>query len=472
MDWDAIAERMRASSAEAAGRRRREVLRLAFGDAPDAELVSWLTSSPSLAAAVVRHAADDVEDEKVWAWAALLRSFHDGRVAAQERPRLISFVDRAFADDLAALVINAEIVSATISVQRGGTHDVELRRLVSVGEDDDDDDDATTTRVVGGALFQVGEAASMAVLGRPSLRAHLEELQLVESSNFLSSKLLDELHPLLRDGAVRAGLPLPSWADVAAQVAKQLKRTQRGVSHRHAGLAPSTRPVVELFSDRNQWLLKFLLFSSELRRPRSLRALATQTQTSLATAQRFVEAWTALGYVVKDDGYRVVRREALMQRWFSNAESVAVTRLPVRLVSGTVDNLLKRLVSDQEAVGHVATGGLAACAQRGVLHTLSPGPVELHVDAAGMQLCADHVERVAAEQAELFLLPAERNATSIFRGLELKHDVDAKWRADGSQPTPPPVDLVQCMLDVWPQPLVGKEQAMFILENVLGWRDP
>jgi hypothetical protein len=226
---------------------------------------------------------------------------------------------------------------------------------------------------------------------------------------------------------------------------------------------PTRKGTSETFTDLNQWILKFLLLAPGRAHPASLRSLAAATETSLPSAQRFVDTFTDLGHLVRGtDGFDVVRRDELMRLWFSSMELTRDWRIPVRSLYGPqrfLDALAARVARSEVSA---ALGGFAACAARQMLHVVEPGPVEVHVDGRAMALVWDHAVRVERRDADVFIVPSAAYAASIFRPLRWESAVD------GLQP----VDPIQCALDVWSLPGPGgREQARFIVEHVLRWSD-
>ena len=230
-----------------------------------------------------------------------------------------------------------------------------------------------------------------------------------------------------------------------------------------AARAPSRTGSAELFTDMNQWILKLLLLSPHAERPSSLRELAKVTETSLPTAQRFVEAFGELGHVVKsDDGYVVARKSELMRRWLASVEMTRDWRMPVRARYGRT-RLLSALAAHVAADrGYAALGGFAACETRRMLHVVEPGPMEIHIDGRSMNVINDNTERCERRDADALIVPSAAFAASIFRPLRWEKPARTGLVA---------VDPIQAALDVWTQPLGGKEQARFIIDEGLKWRD-
>lgn len=277
-------------------------------------------------------------------------------------------------------------------------------------------------------------------------------------------------------GTLSVELQLPS---VSARVARDLTSFMERVapdvrfrlSARQATRPPTkTRSVrrgtSDTFTDMNQWLLKYLLLAPQTSgRPRSLRALAHETDTSLPTAQRFVHTFTTLGHLVRGaDGFEVVRRAELLRLWLSSMDLVRDWRIPARTFFGT-----KRLLADlakgvAAAKIEAALGGFAACDARGILHVVDPGAVEIHVDENASVIVWEQAERCDERDADVHLIPSSVFAASVFRPL--------RWEKKQRRDVLPIVDAIQMALDVWPVAARGgQEQARFIIANVLGWLD-
>ena len=229
--------------------------------------------------------------------------------------------------------------------------------------------------------------------------------------------------------------------------------------------APTRKGTSDTFTDLNQWMLKYLLLSPDRQRPRSLRALAAAADTSLPTAQRFVDTFTELGHLVRAaDGFEVARKDDLMRLWLTSMELTRDWRIPVRGHYGGVRLLeaLSKKVAKSEA--SAALGGFAACEAHRVLHVVEGGPIEVHADGRAMAIVWEHAERVERRDAQLFIVPSAAYAASIFRPL--------RWQPHIAGAYLPPVDVIQAALDVWSLPAHGgREQARFIVDNVLKWSD-
>ncbi len=232
----------------------------------------------------------------------------------------------------------------------------------------------------------------------------------------------------------------------------------------------------ELFTDMHQWLLKFLLLApTTTPRPASLRELAAAataggTTPSLTSVQRFVEAFTDIGHLVRDvDGFKIIRRAELMRRWLARMEMMRDARIPIRPHYGTEAFLqtlagqsFRNVATSTSKTASAALGGFAACDARHVLHVLERGRPEVHVDGRAMGEVWHHAERCSRKDATLFIIPSAAFALSIYGPLTWEKAREGELQ---------PVDLIQAALDVWTHPMGGQEQAHHIVDDVLGYTD-
>lgn len=313
-------------------------------------------------------------------------------------------------------------------------------------------------------------ALAVAVLearARGEDREIVVELPYVTAQTFRAARdFMNRVAPGVRFALVGADGTRATSSDVESSTLRQ--RGARSVTEK------ATTPG-DLFTDMNQWLLKVLLLKKLERRPRSLRELvavakAGNTAPSLTSVQRFAEAFTELGHLVRDvDGFRVIRRGGLMRRWLSRMEVTRDWRIPVRAYYGLAE--LLSVLARQSAVhtersesrtASAALAGLAACEARGVPHAHQRGPLAVHVDGRAMGELWKHAERCDRRDASALAIPSAAFALSIYGPLTWEPATAEKLQ---------PVDLIQAALDVWTEPVGGKEQAMYIVEDVLGWRD-
>ena len=232
----------------------------------------------------------------------------------------------------------------------------------------------------------------------------------------------------------------------------------------------------ELFTDMHQWLLKYLLLApATTQRPASLRELAAaatagETTPSLTSVQRFVEAFTEIGHLVRDvDGFKVIRRAELMRRWLARMEMMRDARIPIRPHYG-IEAFLQTLAGQSfrnvgtstSKTASAALGGFAACDARHVLHVLERGRPEIHVDGRAMGEIWHHAERCSRKDATLFIIPSAAFSLSIYGPLTWEKAREGELQ---------PVDLIQAALDVWTHPMGGQEQAHHIIDDVLGYAD-
>lgn len=241
-------------------------------------------------------------------------------------------------------------------------------------------------------------------------------------------------------------------------------RRRRRTTEASGAIAPG-----EIFTDLRQWMLKVLLLRPRQSKPASLRALAAATNTSLTTAQGFVETFRELGHLVDDDGYQIVRRGKLMRRWLASSEAWRELRIPMRAHFGVPQLLATLARRNRQCVterasksGCAALGGFSACEARGVLHVLTPGPMVLHLDGEGLAEGMQLAERCARSDADVLFVPSAAIAATVFRPLA--------WE-DVREDVLPAVDMLQAALDVWTEPVGGEEQARYIIDEVLRFTD-
>jgi hypothetical protein len=225
----------------------------------------------------------------------------------------------------------------------------------------------------------------------------------------------------------------------------------------------SSVPASDIFSDQNQWLLKFLLFyAGERDRPRSVRTLAAAAEVSHPSAQRFARMFLDLGHLVVDDaGYRVVRRPELIRRWLAWQESWFDARIPVAARDGKQRALAEIAANLHREDVKVAFGGFAACKAHRALHVVTRPADELHMNNAARTKLERLFRRCAAADADFLIDPSGAREAGIFR--PLAHEKRTAREI-------PVVDLLQAALDVWSQPS-GREQARFVVDDVLGMGD-
>jgi hypothetical protein len=239
----------------------------------------------------------------------------------------------------------------------------------------------------------------------------------------------------------------------------------------------------QLFTDLNAWMLKILLLRDAPAHlwpgPRTpvgtASELARVAQVSTPHAHRFVRTCEDMDFLRRsDDGFRIVRTSALMDVWFEAQRLASRKVVPVRWIMGRPSTMrdvfagptgTTREKSDDQGGGgifgddddgdrlQVAAAGFDACAAMGILHTNAVRH-EVHV-AGELSRIYERFELEPCEQrdAHLFLLPTR--SVAVFRGCI---DIDGLRH----------VDVLQAALDVVVHTARGREQAEYIVTDVLG----
>lgn len=173
---------------------------LAFGHLPEsqgAELAAFLENEDSLAMETLRAAAADDEAAKAWAFAGVLRAFHEGVIPEKHRVRWLRFVQECFHDDLVTLVRASEPVLWSYWCQSDSDLAARFEQhLKSFGIEDDRE-----------ILIKLSKRWTNEVVAfNHHLRTKLREFGWIGSSDILPEGMLRWLLPVLRDAAHRAGV--------------------------------------------------------------------------------------------------------------------------------------------------------------------------------------------------------------------------------------------------------------------------
>jgi hypothetical protein len=258
----------------------------------------------------------------------------------------------------------------------------------------------------------------------------------------------------LMDQAGSLALRIPALGISVHERAARPQLTVGRVASRHTG---------RTFSDLNRWMLKLLLLRDTpevlWRGPRTPIAgashLATVAGVSYGAAQRFVTTFSGMGYLgTAPQGLVVVRRAELLHAWLAQQVTEQSPTFAVRSIFGRPSGVADLFASGPQDVSR-AIGGFEACRRLGVLHAFVPR-VEVHVDRLddglldgwGLELCEPR-------DAHCYLIRT-KYPQSVMRGAN---------KIDGL----PVVDVFQAALDVVGNPARGREQAEYILREVLGW---
>lgn len=241
---------------------------------------------------------------------------------------------------------------------------------------------------------------------------------------------------------------------------KLLEELNSAATQRPALARRAAGDQVNIFSDRNQWMLKVLLApevpEAMLAAPRarysSASHLARAASVSVMSASRLVRQLEREGHLHEASPYlRLVRREELFRRWQS-AAARPVSEAPFRfLLRGDSEVELKRTVLDE-------SGCLALFAAADALNVGFVRGVPPHV----------YVRRLDPEIISRWknVVPAERNeaADLIIREAAVP---DSVFRAAVRVDSIPVCDILQVWLDVSSHPTRGQEQADLIRRKIL-----
>ena len=221
-------------------------------------------------------------------------------------------------------------------------------------------------------------------------------------------------------------------------------------------------PAPDLFSDRNQWMLKVLL-AGRLNEPEMLNSpvgdyrnaseLAKEAKVSVMGAYRVLEQLKHEGFLHESSAFlELVRVRELLHRWQAVYQRPA-RELPVRwLIPDDADH---QVADAMKAYGERACLGLFAAARAHGLDHVSGAPVHVYVpDFKEEGLRRMGVVRALPGEIPDVILRIPRARESVFRGQIMA----ARGRA---------ADILQVWLDVASHPSRGKEQADFIYQRVL-----
>jgi hypothetical protein len=269
---------------------------------------------------------------------------------------------------------------------------------------------------------------------------------------------------------MRANAPDVGWGlvDYAGRVRLYLPSQGLDVDRQPARLpeksASKTSRSLQLFSDLNRWLLKVLLmrespegmWGGQRERVDSPTQLGAVASVSTAKAHRFFRAFEERDFLRRTpEGLKVVRRRALINAWMAEEDHQHRVEMPVRCIFGKPTDVMAMLepVADQR----FAISAFEACRLHDVLHTTSPRLSVYVEDDFREFMEAWELADCDSRDAHLVLV-RPRFPESVFRGTVQRKDL-------------PVVDVLQAALDVRSQKPRGGEQADFIIDHVLKWRD-
>jgi hypothetical protein len=236
------------------------------------------------------------------------------------------------------------------------------------------------------------------------------------------------------------------------------------------------KPLPQLFSDLNQWMLKILLAESIpealLAAPRSRyrnpTELARAAGVSVMSAFRLVRQLENDGFVdLDEDLLTLARIPELLTRWSARRESAreVPVRWSVKRDRSALAGLLKSYAAARPSVGNPTAAhrrhpraciGLFAASEVlgfGFVHGVPPTIYMDRFDPALLEIWGLSLEGAAHSPDVLIRIPA--NPEAVFRAAVVKDGV-------------PCADILQVWLDVAEHPSRGRAQADEIARRVLG----
>jgi hypothetical protein len=280
----------------------------------------------------------------------------------------------------------------------------------------------------------------------------------------ISAPVADALRAFSQDHAPDVAVGLLDGEGLRSFVGPGLEPLNAPSSRRSRKSISAPSHSVNLFSDLNQWMLKVLLAPYVKRHEllpegmpraeyRNASALAEAAKVSVMTAFRFVRQLEQEHFLDQaDDLLRLVRLEALLERWQSSYVR-AVKEWPARwILQGDERGQLLRAM---EALGGRACLGLFAAARAMNLGHVEGAPLHIYVDDLQLgRLREAGLSEPPKGQPASVLLRVPSAKESVFRGAVRGKDVAVS-------------DVLQVWLDVSAYPARGKEQASVIFRHVI-----
>jgi hypothetical protein len=271
--------------------------------------------------------------------------------------------------------------------------------------------------------------------------------------------------------------PGVGWGAWDERGAVYLRMPELGISVDEAGEraineARKTTHNQRAFTDLNRWLLKILMlrdappgmwhdhekYRSRIANPAELQRvahIADEQPLSQAKAYQFARTFRDLGLLKWDrNQFEIPDRRRVFDQWYEEERQLREERYPVRPIFQQGADL-EDIFSDVGPEVHYAIGGFEACWLHGVLHTNRRIP-DVHifqkprhvVERLDLEDCPDH-------EAELYLIEKPYRE-SIQRGTVHVGALRV-------------VDILQAALDAGRHAQRGREQAEYIIDEVLGW---
>ncbi len=246
--------------------------------------------------------------------------------------------------------------------------------------------------------------------------------------------------------------------------------------------AAHSRPLLHLFSDLNQWMLKILLSAnipeSFLSAPRgryeNASQLAEAAGASVMSAFRLVRELSEQSFLDSQAGWlRLVRIEDLLQQWLG-ANQRNASELPLRWIIRGNENQFSAAIKSY--VSEVAEKAVRPRRRRkGQLRGAEPricvglfAAADLHgigfVQGVQPRVYLERVDADVLRRLGLSAQGAEQNPDLFVR---VPKNPEAVFRASVSRDGLPVSDILQVWLDVSNHPARGKEQAEQIWRRIL-----
>jgi hypothetical protein len=231
-------------------------------------------------------------------------------------------------------------------------------------------------------------------------------------------------------------------------------------SHPKKSAPKALRPVSDLFSDLNQWMLKVLLApqipSQLLSAPRSdyqnVSQLADAADVSLMSASRFVSQLRGEGFLDGSSPFlKLARRGELFRRW--QLVGLRPSReMPMKAVfQAQIEAHVRNLVSSGSAC--LGLFAAAKALKMGYVEGVPPYVYVAHLAKADGHGFNGLVPAAPGDRVDV-ILRQPRAPKSVFRGAVNENGIRVS-------------DVLQVWLDVSEHPSRGHEQAEIIYKNVL-----
>ncbi|REE93269.1 helix-turn-helix domain-containing protein [Cupriavidus plantarum] len=231
---------------------------------------------------------------------------------------------------------------------------------------------------------------------------------------------------------------------------------------RPASAGPSLPQAFNLFSDLNQWMLKVLLapeipvamLAAPRKQYRSGTELAEAAQVSPMSVSRFLGTLRRDGFLGSGKTLRLVRREALFDRWKASALRVGPEQPFTYFVTDADEG--QRLKFMKRYHREACMGLFAAADAYGLGHVSGVTPY-VYVRKLANSVDGDQwkgIRPTREGEKPSLILRQPLSPESVFRGAVTHDHV-------------PAADAIQVWLDVSSHPARGREQAGLIEEKLI-----